>query len=161
MTEQASLNTAGLDPIEIQAQKCFLVAFKHHETADHLWGDVVARPAFRPSVVIIRAFSVELIIKAGLIAERGACPKLHDLSRLFKELGDSSRSFAKHHFDMNSGGGLETFLATESDTFVDWRYLHEETRLISQPEKLRGTFLAVYSAIADYPAFINANPYPP
>ena len=161
MVDEAKLQIEGLTENEIQAQKCYLVAFKHHETADHLWKDVTSRPAFRPSVVIIRAFSVELIIKAGLMIEAGTCPKFHDLSKLFRMLSESTQGFARRHFDTYNVGKIEDLLASERDTFVDWRYLHEETYLTSQPEKLREAFLATYSAIGTFPAFVNANPYPP
>jgi hypothetical protein len=100
--------------------------------------------AMAPFVVNI-AFAIELFLKA-LAMQHGKKLHGHEIKRLFKKLPSPAKNEIDHHlqklsFTSEWAEGIKTMddlrdVLDEIDTaFVDWRYLHEDTR-----KRLRITF---------------------
>jgi hypothetical protein len=160
MTNRRAPHIAGLKPNEKKAVTCYLTAYDHHTGGDHLLEDYPKRLELIPPAIVVRAFSVELIIKAGLLATVGKCHG-HNLSKLFSQLPDSVQRGATMQFKTFQEYSLEQFLLEEKETFIDWRYLHEKQNLKSTPERMRDAFRAIASTLANhFKIFEEAIPYP-
>ena len=81
-----------------------------------------------PSVVNL-SFAIELALKASLLAYKQTS-RDHELNKLYGLLPEPDRDFVVHQ----SGLQQERFseqLDAASKTFVEWRYLHEQTGPLS------------------------------
>lgn len=150
------LNSAN----EIRALKRYGAAFAHREAADKLSGELSDQKSLVRSTVILRPFALELLIKAGLLAESGSCPRDHNLIKLFMKLPEISRQLAENQFVERTGKFLRSFLTAEQSTFVDWRYTDEKKDLKTYPELLGVAFNCISSALLlTHPIFNNAECY--
>lgn len=160
MVEKSRLDTTGLTQQQIKAATCRLIAFDIHRSADHLFRTYREELFSIPSVIVLRALSVELIIKCGIIFVNGDTPRIHDLQSLFLTLPDEVRLRAKHSMKERTEKDLENVLKVEKDSFTGWRYLHESKNLKSTPEDLRNAFLALDDSLCiKYPQLDQATPY--
>jgi len=69
---------SNLTPVEIEAQRCSIVAWDNYCVADHLLAADPVNISFVPSAIVVRALAVELMIKAGLLVEKGKFKHVHD-----------------------------------------------------------------------------------
>lgn len=93
--------------------------------------------------VVCRAFGTELYLKSiiGLEAIGASLPREHNLSGLFNQLSPGSKEALANAltFPLNE---LENKIANISETFRDWRYIHEVTTKTSIDD---GEFLRAFA----------------
>src|SRR5262245_43242772 len=98
--------------------------------------------------IVLRAFSVELAIKA-LCVERGVdYPRTHDLAKLFQSLPSDDRAAAAKGYDRKNRDperGLEGLLKTNAKAFEQWRYQHEYLPATMECEALAIAFDEIYA----------------
>lgn len=161
MSPSPRLDIEGLNEQQIEAQRCSIVAWDTCRSADCLLDNYPGERFVIPSGIVLRAFALELIIKAGIIAGGAQCPRIHDLAQLFKLLCDSTKLSSIFDFKQKSGSELEHFLVAQKDALIDWRYLHQKRELGCNPEEFRQAFIAIWSALyGEYPEIQRANPVP-
>lgn len=83
--------------------------------------------------IVCAAFSIELALKAIILAESGKSANGHKLDDLYAELSDASQQKVAAAVTMPTypkiPGVTETFdtaLTKIRNAFVDWRYIHEK-----------------------------------
>ena len=80
------------------------------------------------SAVMLRAFAVELVLKALSLAKTGTIKKGsegHDLVVLFKDLDAETRDLVGRLQENHGVAAIEGILAGHRNDFVDWRYYWE------------------------------------
>jgi hypothetical protein len=159
MNKNLRIDSDGMNSTQINAQHCRLVAFDTHLTADLLLDGYRGKGvSVVPSAIVLRAFSVELIIKSGLIAAETKTPRMHNLHSLFELLDNTVKMSASAKYlelrgkdkEEDKGKDLVDLLRSQKDAFIDWRYLFEvkEREISCNPEELRDAFLAIYAGVA-------------
>ena len=88
--------------------------------------------------IVNAAFSCELLLKAVIIAEQKREERFreHKLSELFAMMNAETQATIKHNARIDD---WDCFMNESSNAFVEWRYLHEEDKvmMISISELLR------------------------
>lgn len=161
MVTHPGLNIEGLTDVQIDAQTCALVAWDTTRSADCLLDSLPLRKFNIPSGIVLRAFALELIFKAGIIAQSGKYPMKHNLVELFQELDQNTRDSITFEFNRRTvaQGGLEEFLSEQRNAFINWRYLHQQGELGCCPEYFRTAFICTHSALsARFPEIARVNP---
>ncbi len=100
--------------------------------------------------VVLRAFSIELALKAVCVKRGVAYPKTHDLAKLFATLPSTDRTAAAKGYeqkDATSKGGLEGLLKTNANAFEEWRYHHEYMPQTIAYEALAIAFDEIYALL--------------
>ena len=96
--------------------------------------------------IVNAAFSCELMLKAIIIAEKKREERFseHKLSQLFSMMRPETQAFIKRNSNIFDWDG---FMQKSSNAFVEWRYLHEEDKVmfISVSDLQR-----LYSSLKDY-----------
>lgn len=78
------------------------------------------------SAALLRAFSIELSLKALHYCLATQRPSGHPLRKLYDGLPDVASKLAiKTDFERNAGRPFDVVLDELSNLFVDWRYVHE------------------------------------
>jgi hypothetical protein len=98
--------------------------------------------------VVLRAFSIELALKAVCLKRGLAYPKTHDLAKLFSVLPDADRATAAKAYEQkhpDSKGGIEELLKTNANAFEQWRYHHEYKPQTIAYEALAIAFDEIYA----------------
>lgn len=97
---------------------------------------------------MLLALSTELALKAWIVREGGQqnLPKTHDLSKLFGLLSQVTREKLSSRFSAEilpdyqswfaTDEDLEYSLASISNAFVEWRYLHEQENVRFETTKI-------------------------
>lgn len=79
------------------------------------------------SATLLRAFSIELSLKALHYCLTSQRASGHPLRKLFDGLPDvASKAAIKTDFEGNAGRPFDAVLDEISNVFVDWRYVHEK-----------------------------------
>jgi hypothetical protein len=98
--------------------------------------------------VVLRAFSIELALKAVCVKRGVAYPKTHDLAKLFAILPSADRTAAAKGYEKKnptSKGGLEGLLKANANTIEEWRYQHEYIPQKIAYEELAIAFDEIYA----------------
>jgi hypothetical protein len=77
---------------------------------------------------VLRAFSLELALKALCVKRGVTYPKTHNLAKLFAILPSTDRASAANGYkkkNPTSDGSLEALLKANANVFEEWRYQHE------------------------------------
>ena len=88
------------------------------------------------SAILLRAFAAEVALKGLYAQETGKeADRIHDLSKLFRELRPATRNFLNQRFQRirqrtpaydGRPKTIEQVLVDHKDDFVDWRYVFEK-----------------------------------
>ena len=110
--------------------------------------------------ITLRAFAVELFLKARLVRCSVSPPRSHDLSELFRMLPQNEKAILDRLFDeeferlfpgsARAGcDSLDALLAESAKAFDEWRYAHEYRPTSAQPGALRIAFEILERRIHD------------
>src|SRR5882724_4374551 len=97
--------------------------------------------------VVLRAFSLELALKAVCVKRGVDYPRTHDLAELFRSLPSDDRAAAAEGYEQsepNTEGGLEGLLKKNAKAFEEWRYQHEYLPETMEYEALAIAFDEIY-----------------
>ena len=98
--------------------------------------------------VVLRAFSIELALKA-LCMKRGVTyPKTHNLAELFAILPSTDRTTAAKGYEQKnstSKGGLEALLKANANALEEWRYHHEYRPTTVAYDEMADAFDEIYA----------------
>lgn len=147
---------------QVVAKRCFRLSIFHHEAANTLSGpkNQLVPLSRVPPIVVLRSFSIELIIKAGTIVRSGLTKKkrrkIHELDKLFERLDSVAKKKSIEEFSRRTNSDLKVVLRKERNSFVDWRYIHEHEPSNDNVETGLGTLRDAFEAL--YLGIVSENP---
>jgi hypothetical protein len=100
--------------------------------------------------VVLRAFSIELALKALCVKRGVTYPKTHNLAELFAILPSTDRNTAAtgyHKKNPTSQGGLEALLKANANAFDEWRYQHESRPTTVAFDEMTDAFDEIYALL--------------
>ena len=152
--ELVTLEELEMDPDLILGQSRayhWTANFLDSQLEGPLVNDQLAAAGCGLSSILLRAFAIELVIKALYVKQSGLRPaKVHRLDFLFCQLKPATRKSVNKRFQTiwrgkpgcsDKSESLQEVLATYKSNFEDWRYLHE------LGGNLNTDFIALNSAI--------------
>lgn len=147
MSNSVRISTTALNPQETKALFCCRMARSHCDAAELLSKTSLDNSAMIPPAVTLHAFSVELLLKAGILAQ-GNSKWGHDLSSLYEGLNDPIKRLATEQFKQLTNEELKAFLDREKTAFQEWRYVHEQNSATTSIENWQKAFSTIFAALA-------------
>jgi hypothetical protein len=98
--------------------------------------------------VVLRAFSIELALKALCVKRGVTYPKTHNLAELFAILPATDRTTAAKRYEKknpSSKGSLEAVLRANANAFEEWRYHHEYLPTTIAYDEMADAFDEIYA----------------
>ena len=89
-----------------------------HEEQKRLFGYPI-------SMVVLRAFAVELTLKTMAFRRTGKFKKTHNLSKLYDDLGTDTHAIISKIENSHGIAPVRRILEKHKNDFVDWRYLKD------------------------------------
>ena len=78
---------------------------------------------YSTSIVVLRALAVELTLKALAFRRTGKFKKIHDLLKLYDDLGTDTQAIISKIEDIHGVAQARRILEKHKNDFIDWRYL--------------------------------------